>query len=286
MRQRVNYYPIPILAKGGDNYKNSFFDTEIDVVRDMHRVKIHLVSELQNLELETLMKGGNVVIGCHVECSQTCFRRIYTTSNMEDTFIIDESQLNGDVEISTFLTASRDISNYTNSDFSDDYAGLIFDLHQGMRLGTGQWLKFKIEKNHDDFSDSTSIFSILLDLNKKHTEMTIDYDEKKIQIFLPEAAFNNYRAISKDSQYTEILHGLLLIPSLMKVFYDLKQSGIDGYQDSRWFLSLRAAYDKIGKKIEQVIQDGDPFEEAQKLLAGPLAKGLEKITRGDDSIED
>ncbi|WP_303842020.1 hypothetical protein [Selenomonas ruminantium] len=286
MRQRINYYPIPVLVRGGDNYKQSSFDTEIDVVRDMHKVKIHLKTSLHNPELEALFNDGSIVTGCHVECSQCCYRRLFTTGNWEDDFYVDEARLNGKVEISTFLTATRDIPGYTSADFSEDYAGLSFDLQQGMRLGTGQWLTFQIEKSQDDFSDSSSIFSILLDVDKKHTELSIDYDERKIQIFLPEDAFNHYRALSRDPQYTEVLHGMLLIPALMKVFNDMKQSGTEGWQDSRWFLSLRNAYEKAGRNFDQAIQDGDPFEEAQKLLAGPLAKGLEKLTQGDDSYED
>ena len=286
MRQRINYYPIPVLVRGGDNYKQSSFDTEIDLVRDMHKVKIHLKTSLQNPELEALLNDGSIVVGCHVECSQSCYRRLFTTGNLEDDFYVDEAQLNGKVEIATFLTVARDIPGYTNADFSEDYAGLSFDLHQGMRLGTGQWLTFQIEKSQDEFSDNSSIFSILLDVDKKHTELSIDYDEKKIQIFLPEDAFNHYRALSRAPQYTEVLHGMLLIPALMKVFTDMKQGGTEGCQDSRWFLSLRNAYEKAGRNFDQAIQDGDPFEEAQKLLAGPLAKGLEKLTQGDDSYED
>lgn len=285
MRQRINYYPIPVLVKGGDNYEHSFFDTEIDVVRDMHDVKIHLKSKLENPQLEALLRDGSIVIGCHVECAKTCYRRLFTTGRWDDVFSVAESLLNGVVEVSTFLTAARNIQGYTNADFSEDYAGLSFDIHQGMRLGTGQWLKFKIEKSNDDFSDSPSIFSILLDLDAKHTEFSVDYDDKKIQIFLPEDSFNHYRALSRDPQYTEVLHGLLLVPALMKVFSDLK-TGTEGCQESRWFLSLQAAYEKAGRNFKQAIQDGDPFEEAQKLLAGPLVKGMEKLTQGDENDED
>ncbi len=286
MRLRSNYYPIPMLVKGGDNYENSNFDTEINVMRDMHNIKIELNAELENKQLEKLLKAGDVVVGCHIECKQTCYRHLFTTSKYEEVFYIDESKLNGEVEIATFLTAARDIIGYTNNDFSEDYEGLSFDIHKGMRLGTGQWLKFKIEKNHDDFSDNPSIFAIVMDLSGKRTEFSIECDEEKIKIVLPEKSFNHYKAKSTDPQYLEVMHGLLLVPALMKVFYDLKQDGTIDYQDKRWYLSLQAAYKKAGRDIEQAINDGDPFEEAQKLLAGPLAAGLEKLTQGDDSDED
>ena len=285
MRQKAKFYPYPILGKGADCYQSSSFETALDAGRDnLHQVKINMKTTLKNPELEELVRQGSVVYVCHVECGQTCYRNLFTTDRAEEDFLIDESKLNGVVEVSSFMMAVCDIPGFTSADFVEDYEGMTFDIEAGLRLGVGSWTKFNLEKNQDDFSDNHSIFSIVLD--KKGTVMKPDYSENRIKIMLPEKMFHSYRAMAHDVQYVELMHSVILLPTLTQVLAELKCSqSASGYEDCQWYISLADTYQKNGKEITEALVSCDPCVEAQHLLGDPVMKGLEKLGREDDIDE-
>lgn len=288
MRQKAKYYPYPILAKNTGSYKSSTFATAITLSQDLHTLTIGLQSELQNSELEELLRQGKVVFACHVECGQTCFRHIYTTSRTKDDFTIDIHRLNGIIEVSSFLMAAEDIPAFSSDDFSEDYAGMSFYIYAGLRLGIGHWMKFRLEKNQDDFSDSHSIFSIVPTKNKNQVYMNLEYeDEDRIKIILPEKTCMEYRSIAHDAQYVELMHSVLLVPALTQLLSELKYDAeaVEAYKDCRWYQSICSVYKKRGKIFEEIVQNCNPIEEAQRLLADPITKGLVKLGQEDECNE-
>lgn len=285
MKRRHSFYPIPLLGKGSDNYKDSHFETDVKIEQDIHNINITIKAKLQNLEIENLLKNGKVVIACHIECPKTCFRRMEYTSNLVESFVLDENDVNGKVEISTFLIAANNLEAFTSNDFAEDYKNISFSIEKGMLLGIGKRIEFDVQKNSDGFLDKPSIFSITKDLNAK--EARVDTDDKKIRIYLSEAAYSHCKALSNDATLKNVIYSMLIVPAIMKVFYDLRQTGIESVKDCRWFISLEKFYKSYGKNIEQVINDNEPFEEAQKILNNPLFLGLNDLTvLGVDSDED
>ena len=285
MKRRSNYYPIPLLGSKADNYGASFFRTSIEIDHDMCDVNIKIKTEIQNKELENLFENGKVVIGCHVECRQTCFREMYVSSSLEEVFSIKDNFLNGKTEVSTFLMAAEDINDFGSDDFIDDYKGLQFNVQQGMILGIGHRVECIINKTYDEFSDKPSICSVLMDLSAKQAK--IDTSDQKIQVYLSKDTFNAYRSLSRDPRYKEVLYSMLIVPAFMKAFYELKQEGgIETVQDSRWYLSLKNYYLKNGRNLEDEIKNIEPYEETQKLLQDPVFNGLIKLTEiGVDNNE-
>lgn len=287
MQPKLNkLYALPMLGRDSDSYETSHFITEINAQKDMHMIIIKMHTDLQNKELEQLVDDGSVCYACHVECSQTSFRQVYLTSQSDDIFHIDASLINGKLEISTFLVVNKVVPNFTSTDFTKEYAGLSFTLQRGLVIGIGSFTSFEVEKHQGEFSDSPSIFSIVLDANKRNNEAHIELTDHKIQICLPEKAFRNYRMVSRAPQYMETIHSMLLVPALMKALIEIQSTdGVMTHQDSRWFKSLDAACQRGGHSLTDFIKSTDPFIAAQKLLNGPLVKGLEKLATGDDSDE-
>ncbi|ORT99424.1 hypothetical protein D081_1976 [Anaerovibrio sp. JC8] len=285
MKRRSNYYPIPLLGSTTDNYNASYFKTNIEIKHDMSDVAIRVKTEMHNKELENLFKIGKVVIGCHVECKQTCFRKMYILSSLDEVISVKDTFLNGKTEVSTFLMAAEDINNFGSDDFIEDYKGLQFNVQQGMILGIGHRVECIINKTYDEFSDKPSICSVLMDLSAKQAR--IDTSDQKIQVYLSKEAFNAYRSLSKDPRYKEVLYSMLIVPAFMKAFYELKQEGgIETVQDSRWYLSLKNYYLKNGRNLEAEIKNIEPYEETQKLLQDPVFNGLIKLTEiGVDNNE-
>lgn len=288
MRAKHNkLYSLPMLGRDSDNYKTSSFITSVQVNKDIHTVNITMQSELKNAELEELLESGHVSFCCHVECPQTSFRRAFQTNNTNDTFSIDDICLNGTMEIKTYLVVTKYIEDFTSKDLSDSYNGIHFSFTRGLVIGIGSCRSFFIQKDEGEFSDSPSIFSIVLDTNKKHTKARIELTDHKIQICLPGRTYNDYKMMSHAPQFMEVLHSMLLVPALMKVLTELQDpDNALSYQDSRWYRSLNSICCRNGKTLVEFAQTDDPFIKAQELLRNPLVKGLQKLTIGGDNDED
>lgn len=288
MRPKHNkLYSLPVLGRDSDSYKTSSFITSVQVNKDIHTVNITMQSELKNAELEKLIEDGHLAFCCHVECPQTSFRRAFQTNNTNDTFPIDDIYLNGSIEINTYLVVTKEIEDFTSKDLSEAYDGIHFTFTRGLKIGIGAYSSFFIQKDEGDFSDSPSIFSIVLDTNKKRTKARIELTDHKIQICLPGKTYNDYKMLSHAPQFMEVMHSMLLVPALMKALTELQDpDNALSYQDSRWYKSLDAVCRRSGKTLVEFAQTDDPFIKAQELLRNPIVKGLQKLTIGGDNDED
>ncbi|MDD6120492.1 MAG: hypothetical protein PUB57_08255 [Selenomonadaceae bacterium] len=280
MRQRAKYFPYPILSSDTQDYRTSTFHTALDTRSDINDMLVVMHCQLQNDELRQLVDQGMAAYACHVECTQTCYRHLFTTQHEEETFPIPYDKLNGTVEISSFLVAVQDIPAFTSTDFTDDLQGLTFAIDRGCRLGVGLSKVTSVKKSNDGFRDAPSIFAVIKTLNaKQEDQLSIEYQEEKIQIFLSEEMFDLYHSLSHMPEHTKLLHSLFLVPALMKVFYELK-GHCDEYAEKRWYLGLDAAYRKIGKSFADAVENEDPFVAAQKLLKNPIGQSLIKLAEG------
>ena len=105
MQIKNKYYPYPVIAAGNDSYEDATFTSDADYAMDAHNVKLILCAETDNQMLNEMIKSGSVKYAHHIECQQTCFRKLVLTDEKVHEEIIHESLLNGIVQICTFLMA-------------------------------------------------------------------------------------------------------------------------------------------------------------------------------------
>ena len=132
MQLRNKYYPYPVIMEDGEYYVDSSFTNDVEQVRDGYNIKLIFKAELRNDELVELLKDGIVEIVHHIECPQTCYRNIVRTRENKIEFLLKDSDVNGVVQVCSFLIAKRKIEKYTNTMFSSDYRGFKFDLEKGL----------------------------------------------------------------------------------------------------------------------------------------------------------
>lgn len=289
MQIRNKYYPYPVIVEGGEYYVDSEFTSSVDQSMDGYNIKLKLQAKLKNEELESMLQNGDVEIIHHIECPQTCYREIKRTSDFETSHLLEDTKVNGVVQICTFLVAGRNISKYTNEKFSSDYRGFRFNIEKGCVLAIGNQYNLRINKIKDDLANASSIFSIVPDKDPLVVNMSVDLGQQKIVVSLPEKNFNQFSNIQGLMEVQPVLHSMVIIPALMHTFSELRASGdqLFLYEDYRWFRSLRKACNAIDVEIdEESLKNIDLLKVSQQLLNGPISKGIEYFSTTGGSYED
>ena len=286
MQIKNKYYPYPVIAAGNDSYEDATFTSDADYAMDAHNVKLILCAETDNQMLNEMIKSGSVKYAHHIECQQTCFRKLVLTDEKVHEEIIHESLLNGIVQICTFLMANEDLVGYANPNFAKDYRGIKFNLDKGCVMAIGSQVNITINKEKEDLSRTSSIFSIRRDHDPSHTELQVSTTGAKIVVLIPEKTCNQYLNLSNQAMFVPVLHSMVIMPALMQVLSELKEAAqqnvLYNYEELRWFRGLKKTAEKLQIKFDQdALTQINAFKTAQQFLDTPVVKALANICSGE-----
>lgn len=289
MQLRSKYFTYPIIVDGGDFYIDSFFETDVEKEMVGYDIKFIMSAKLSNPKLEEMLQQGEVVIVHHIECPQTCYREIIKTQDNIVEKLIKDSEVNGVVQICSFLIANKDIEKYSNDLFSQDYRGFKFDIDSGCVMAVGNQINFHINKVRDDLANTSSIFSIMPNLDPTVNSMKIDLTGDKIAIILPEIAFGIYKSMSTALDLQQAMYSMIIVPALEYVFSEIKlaRNQLFIYEDQRWFRNLKKACNKLGISIsEETLDNLDILTTSQLLIDNPVIDGLKIFAGSEADYED
>ena len=180
MQLRNKYFPYPVIVENGEYYVNSKFTSIVGQAIEGYDITLTFDVVLENNELDTMLKNEDVIIVHHVECPQTCLRRIVRTTNYHHKYTLRDAEVNGTVQVCTFLVADKNLDKYTNSLFSSDYKGFKFNIEKGCVLAIGNQYNLTINKIKDDFVNTASIFSIVPNKDPQCNTMIFDLQNDNI----------------------------------------------------------------------------------------------------------
>lgn len=288
MQLRSKYYTYPVITEDADFYENSSFSSDVEQVLDGYNVRLKLKAELVNPELEEMLEKEEVMYAHHIECTQTCFRKLVLTNEKEKECVLRDGEVNGIVQVCSFLVANKDIEKYSNKLFAQDFRGFRFDIERGCIMAVGSQINLRINKIRDDLANTSSIFSIIPSRDETITNIKVDTSGNKIVIMIPQETFSIYSNMSSSLDIQPVMHSMLIIPSLVYALTEVKESRshLYDYEDYRWYRSLRKAAEKMNVAFdEESLANIDPFDLAQKLMDSPIPKAVNYL-RGDNDEED
>ena len=288
MQLRSKYYTYPVITEDADFYVDSSFTSDVEQVLDGYNIKLKLKAELVNPELKEKLQNEEVMIAHHIECTQTCFRKLVLTNEDIKECVLRDGEVNGVVQICTFLVANKNIEKYSNSLFAPDFRGFRFDIDRGCIMAVGNQINLRINKIKNDLANTYSIFSIIPNRDETITNIKVDTTGNKIVICIPQETFSIYSNMSTSLDIQPVMHSMLIIPSLVYALTEVKEarSHLYDYEDYRWFRSLRKAAEKIYVTFDESgLENIDPFDLAQKLMDSPIPKAVNYL-RGDNDEED
>ena len=242
--------------------------------------------ELEEEQLLNLYKEDKLSSILVVECSQSLYR---------DNFIIHEdgkdidlplNKINGNLVISSFLVAKQRIENFHSESFQYPYKKFSYTFDPNDIVAADDGFSLHVDINELEPSELPSIFQVV----KKEDAKNVAFDSNgaKINILLPDEAYNNFNFVKQNPKLISVGLGLLAVPALafslnsLKLNLKFNDSSIDElYDEYAWFRSVCDSYFKTYKKelMEDDLLEGDCFVIAQEILGSSLITSLNDILK-------
>lgn len=289
MRITNRIFTYPVLSEEKTDYKNSVFSVDFEHFMDgVNSLKLTFDIAMTNPEIENLILNGQAEYVVHLECSITAYRQVIKSfeKHIEHSIAIDK--INGTLEVLVFVISKKNINNFMNSDWDDDFDGMKFSLASGSILAYQNIGELEISKDINEFSSGNSIFTIYRRVTEEDVAFDVSLESSKIRIGLGSSDYDIYSLYAGKSELQQIFNSMVILPALVYVFEELKQDeGIDMYHNKAWFIALDKSYASRGKDfLEEVNSEKNSIKLAQEAMEFPISKAFSQIPIFYNFVED
>ncbi len=245
------------------------------------------IFKTNNADLLQLIEQKKARYAVHVECTQTRYRNIFKSDDDKLAFEIPAGMLDGSVEVTSFILASKPIDKYRNECFHPDYAKLTFRVRKADTLAVGHDREFTAERKSDPLRKVPSIFSIQPNDEAEATGMDIDTNGNKVVVKLARPNYDAYSMLRNDASLHPMLSVAVIVPALVAVIDEIRREAADGgigeYKDRRWFLVVSRRLREIGIDPENAeTYNESSLRIAHEMLGQPLGDSLHRLKNMQD----
>lgn len=275
MEIRARLYPYPVLSSDTDDYTRSSFSFDVTATQQVREVCLNISISLENEELQRRIDKNEAEFLIHIECSRTSYREAIVTSDTNISKLVTDKKLHGNVSVCVFIVASKDIQDYTNANFNEDYEGMTFDVEKGGILAVGGQWSVQVKKETEDLTRVPSIFMICRGPDAVEDCMDINIDGDKIRITLSESSFRDYKLLCSNQAKLSIFYSMVIVPALIYAFENIRKDDLSVYEGRRWFKALKRTLAKYGIVLDkETIESKHSYYLAQKLMDSPINKAF------------
>ena len=260
-------YPHPVL--GIDNSISDSFEVNLNVSADKGVIGINLEYSLSNIDLTKLIESHQATYCIQIYCKGTLYREVFRSNKpLPKKIEIPSTRLHEQVEADFFICACDEITNYTNSELSDDYKGYTYLIEKGDILAYGGKGIFYANKSYEELK-SVSAFMNIDSGDKKTMPMYNYYEGDKITVYLSQSSYELYQKVKKEKSYIDTLHSSVVLPALAESIRFLESGDASDYSDKKWYVLL--------EKLIQSNETDDPLQTAQKILDHPVNRSFTSL---------
>lgn len=262
--------PYPVLGINDDVLPRPSL-SEVTTTQDTLCYNFEFEVKCGNKAILELINDGYAEYVCEVNCLKTFLRKCYKQSNAHFTIRIPKHGVSGVIEFELTITVKKNIQNYTNSDFHEDYRGYSFNLEPGNLLGFIAAFTY----NADIKYDKLQAVSSFMEINESRLDTTVvELAHPKISILLPEHMYKEYKNhIHNDKRIASVIHASLVFNALV---YAL--NNISNHRKMLWAetidyrLKTEDALKKFYINEETLFTPDSVFDIAQALLGDPYGR--------------
>lgn len=290
MATGYRHFPHPVLSEDRDDYIDSRFLVELDIKHIADKIKFTIEYTLENDELEELLKEGRIEVIYRIESPETMYRTIVKGKRSKIEKFIDETLINGNITVSSYIVAKENIKDYKNSFFHEDYGNLTFDMDKTAIMAIGKKYKFRVDKDMEELYNIPSIFVISRNGNKEIQDMSVSFDGNKINIILSDEDYVYQQNLGIFPVYQPVLHSMIIMPALIYLFTELKEVSderVEELSEKRWFKSIDGVLRKMNLGLEKYyLEYNTPYKLAQMILGNPINRALNALSMKDEKDEE
>ena len=222
----------------------------------------------------------------HIECPSTSYRTIIKSKLGFENVPIHESLLNNKINICFFIIVKKDIKNYTNKNFNDDYQDISFNLEKANILAIAKPFNIEIEKEKDNLVQMPSIFLILKKNSEDKSGMEIDMMNDRIGISLYKTEYEQYSILSKGI-FQPLLHSSVIFPTLIYVLENLKNSDLENFEDYNWFKTIKKVLANMNIELNrETLEKEFSYDLAQKIINFPISRSFSAMMEFEQNEEE
>ncbi len=293
MQIKNKIFPYPILNNDQriSNFLGKTFELLFNKIEQEQEIKLQDIHfETTSEYLINLYKEKKIKVVVIVECSNTVYRKYFEIGcDKGRDLILFKADLDEAVYLSMFAYAVEDFE-FISDEIDEDYkkSDVIFAIEKYDIIAANDGYNFRVIHQADEENLVKSIFSIVVDHELKDGAYKIDYESsRKINIYLSDEDYKQYRLIYSVPSYKEVFFNILLIPVLTEAFaqceYELKNNQDLDIEDLSnhylWFRSVVASYKKIyGIDLtKDNLLKVQPIVLAQEIMGKPLGTSFKSL---------
>lgn len=270
-------YPYPVVRTSPVDYKMTTFSAALKKHNRSNGFEIDIKYHLNNSEMEKMIEDKILAYAVQVQCVSTWYRTLKISSSNKDSIFLPSGCVHERVDFCPCIIALKDIPDFVNSDFSDDFSGISFSLNKGEVAGIGEKSKFDALYKKDVLKIGDSIVHIKPD--DKAELMYCALDSDIIQVYLPAKQYKMYNTIGEyDKWKIPALNATIVVPVIVQAIKEIAESNMTAspYESYAWYKTLvlfmmRAAKDD-SRKYKKMLND--PLKTTQLLLNDNSAQTL------------
>lgn len=292
MKVGKKLFPYPTLNnyKMNNAYENSSYELKMSgkVETDSTLIIKEAYADIVNEDIERFVRDGRAKAVLIVECSQTTYRKIILLSTEPKDIEISLAELNGTVEISSYVYATQDIEDFSSSCFIEDYKDYSFYIEKYAILAIDDG--FKTTVLHEEKKDKkiASIFSVIPNIDDKEEGFIVSSDSDRIVIQMPARSYGFYENLKMNDNFKYMFFGLMGIPALSHCIQEIKDN-FDVYNndlsevilDKKWFNSVMVRYKRIYNTdlTSETFCELNSYSLAQEMLDYGSTKAIDDMRR-------
>lgn len=276
MQINFRQYPHPVLSYFSDDVPNVDFQTALNPIKT-HNTYIFNASAITSCNgLREYVQDEKAKYAFHFECQSTRFRKMFTSFNDKFSFEINTDELNGKVEICSFIISNVEDDQYRLEEFHEDYEGHYFSIKKGDILAIDNERSFYADNEIDPLQKIPSIFSVVPNFNEDALPMDFDASGNKIVVSLSPENFERYKYLSVDQNLQPLLSALIITPALVSILESIRGSeASDENEDSRWYQVIKNKLRSLD--INLATSTDSTVVIAQRLIGDPLTQSLSAL---------
>ncbi len=250
-------------------------------VKTAYEYQFSITLTQRNKDITDLVQLGKAEYACEVTCKDTFLRRCWHSSTPQFEIKLGRKEVSGHIDFQCFIAAKKEIPNYSNRDFNEDYHGFTFDLEEGDLLAVFPLAWWNTDIKFDKLYAAGSFMQIV-EAADDIEKTWFNLEEPRIMIEMPHDLFIQYQRIG--NSFPEVIHSSLVHNALVYALSNLGE-----YQDKGklWADSLMARIADDPQLQQFDLSDmSQVYQVADILLQDPYKRLLDSLEKIADNQSD
>lgn len=288
MRIKQRQYPYPVLSFFSDDLPRCTFQTAIQQ-KCVTKTAFEMDAQCKtsNPELRNLVKEHKACYALHLECTSTKYRNLVSSFEEAFSFNLDAHEVDGRIEVCSFILAHEDLSSYRNQSFHRDYGDTSFKVKKGEVLAVAREQTIDIEKKIDPLRKFPSIFIVTHAQSPDAPGVDVDLSNDKISIILSADNFEIFKKLRQNQAYQPVISAMIVVPALVLALETIKtmntsDAQFGDFEERKWFRVIEKRLNDFGINVRTPNSFLDTsIQIANKMVGDPLTASFKGLTEID-----